>query len=466
MKAFGNSEQRKLYSSVAGQEVPTFQMTCTEAILPGDIGTALGRQIEYGETDAFFEVYELHYQNCILPHERFEASFDQERGKFYPLGSRGLFRQVKALANGAICTNVTCVIQSESQDVSEVYGEETCRVSLYETEIEVWATRPIVKDSIFWVTYQPDRNKPLVVEGEDDKVQASVGRWVEIEMPEVSDYASMDFKITGPDSIFSNQNITTFSNQYTTNDALIEFVPGGGMAFVETPQDFVYIVDGVATYSLKNEFIIPRLQVVSVSVSSVAAGASGSGSATYDIAYPFSYTSRAVCSLKGWHGTGTPIPVLSHGNTGCMITVYNKHATEATGGMSFNVFATETAFTPQMKLYQSSDINFNFWLGAGSGTRYGITAVRLSDIFERYDSRIPNETGAQPFALSGIATAATWPREITPQITPRGSNILNNQNHWDMVTDVSGTVTIIPIGKDRNQYTEPPSGGGGGVNPL
>ena len=37
-------------------------------------------------------------------------------------------------------------------------------------------------------------------------------------------------------------------------------------------------------------------------------------------------------------------------------------------------------------------------------------------------------------------------------MTPRGSNILNNQNQWDILNDVSGTVTIIPIGTDRNQY--------------
>ena len=94
-----------------------------------------------------------------------------------------------------------------------------------------------------------------------------------------------------------------------------------------------------------------------------------------------------------------------------MITVYNN-TNRGYRWNEFNVYASETSFTPQMKLYQSSDINFNFWLSAGGGTRYAITSVRLSDIFERYGSQIINETGAQPFALSGIATAASWPRAI------------------------------------------------------
>jgi len=178
------SDQRKQFESVAGQEVPTYQVTCTEAILPGGSGKARGRQIEYGEFDAVFDVYDLHYQNCILPHERFEVSFDQERGEYYPLGSRGLFRQVKATADGSICTNVPCLIQTESQAVSQVEGEETCRVKLYETAISVWATRPIAKDSIFWVTFQPDRDKPLVVEGEEGVIKASIGRWVPLEAPD------------------------------------------------------------------------------------------------------------------------------------------------------------------------------------------------------------------------------------------------------------------------------------------
>ncbi len=175
------SEQRKQFESIAGQEVPTYQVTCTQAIIPGGSGKARGRQIQYGEFDAVFDVYDLHYQNCILPHERFEISFDQERGEYYPLGSRGLFRQVKASADGAICTNVPCDIQTESQAFSQVEGEETCRVKLYETSISVWATRPIVKDSIFWVTYQPDRDKPLDLQS---GIQASNGRWVPLEAPE------------------------------------------------------------------------------------------------------------------------------------------------------------------------------------------------------------------------------------------------------------------------------------------
>lgn len=174
------SEQRKQFSSIAGQEVPTYQVTCTEAILPGSPGKARGRQIEYGEFDAVFDIYDLHYQNCILPHERFEISFDQERGEYYPLGSRGLFRQVKASADGTICTNVPCLIQTEGQAFSEVVGEETCRVKLYETAISVWATRPIVEDEIFWVTYQPDRDKPLDLQS---GVQAANGRWIPITDP-------------------------------------------------------------------------------------------------------------------------------------------------------------------------------------------------------------------------------------------------------------------------------------------
>ena len=203
------SEQRKQFESIAGQEVPTYQVTCTQAIIPGVSGKARGRQIQYGEFDAVFDVYDLHYQNCILPHERFEISFDQERGEYYPLGSRGLFRQVKASADGAICTNVPCLIQTEGQAFSEVAGEETCRVKLYETEINVWATRPIVEDEIFWVTYQPDRDKPLDLQS---GIKASNGRWVPLDIPE-SDHARIDVgyqKQTGSnttgDTIFSQRD--------------------------------------------------------------------------------------------------------------------------------------------------------------------------------------------------------------------------------------------------------------------
>lgn len=174
MTSLGNSEQRKLYRSVSGQGVPTYQMTCKTAILPRGNGTARGRQVEYGETDANFNVYDIHNCNCILPYERFEASFDLERGEFYPMGSRGLLRKVKATTSGGICTNVPCMIETESEEV----GSSTCRELIYETEINVWATSAIVQDEIFWVSYQNDRDKPLP-EGTPE-IAAAFGRWVPV----------------------------------------------------------------------------------------------------------------------------------------------------------------------------------------------------------------------------------------------------------------------------------------------
>lgn len=203
------SEQRKQFESIAGQEVPTYQVTCTQAIIPGGSGKARGRQIQYGEFDAVFDVYDLHYQNCILPHERFEISFDQERGEYYPLGSRGLFRKVKASESGSICTKVDCLIETEGLGFSDVEGEETCRVKLYETTISVWATRPITEGEFFWVTYQPDRDKPLNLQA---GIKASNGRWVPLDIPE-SDHARIDVgyqKQTGSnttgDTIFSQRD--------------------------------------------------------------------------------------------------------------------------------------------------------------------------------------------------------------------------------------------------------------------
>ena len=215
MTSLMNEEQRKIFRSIAGQEVPTFQMTCTEAILPRGDGRARGRQIEYGETSAMFDVYELHNCNCILPYEKFEASFDQERGQFYPLGSRGLFRKVKATESGSICTNVSCLIETEGQGYSTVEGEEACRAKLYETEISVWATRPIIEDSIFWVTYQPDRDKPLVVEGEEGVVKAAFGRWVPIDKP--SDREFLEFTCGRPYGNFTSAKAQMTSNPGTNN---------------------------------------------------------------------------------------------------------------------------------------------------------------------------------------------------------------------------------------------------------
>ena len=215
MKPLNNPEQRKRFGSVAGQEVPTFQMTCSAAILPNGNGTSRGRQVEYGETDANFNVYDLHNCNCILPYEKFEASFDQERGQWYPLGSRGLFRRVKATAEGTICTNVSCLIESEGQAFSQVEGQETCRVLTYETAINVWATRPITKDSIFWVTYQTDRDKPLLVEGVEPEIEAAAGRWIPIDKP--SDREFLEFTCGRPYGNFEAANANTSSNPGINN---------------------------------------------------------------------------------------------------------------------------------------------------------------------------------------------------------------------------------------------------------
>jgi len=221
IESMNSKSQRKVFESIAGQEVPTFQMTCTEAILPRGNGKAQGRQIEYGENDAVFDVYELHNCNCILPHEKFEASFDQERGQFYPLGSRGLFRQVKATEAGSICTNVPCLIETEGQGFSTVEGEETCRAKLYQTAISVWATRPIIENSIFWVTYQPDRDKPLVVEGEEEEeeeIYAATGRWVPIDDPTEREF--LEFTCGRPYG-----NFTHTKSQGTNNPGVNNIFP-------------------------------------------------------------------------------------------------------------------------------------------------------------------------------------------------------------------------------------------------
>jgi len=213
MTSIKNSEQRKIFKSIAGQEVPTFQMTCVETILPNGQGYARGRQVEYGENDALFQLYDIHNCNCILPFEKFEASFDQERGQFYPLGSRGLFRKVKATANGAICTNVVCQIETESQDNSQVPGEENCKELVYLTEINVWATYPIVKDSIFWVSYQTDRDKPA-----GNETRAATGRWVPIQKP--LDREFLEFTCGRPYG-----NFTHTKSQGTNNPSVNNIFP-------------------------------------------------------------------------------------------------------------------------------------------------------------------------------------------------------------------------------------------------
>lgn len=236
MTSLKNPEQRKIYKSVAGQEMPTFQMTCIEPILPNGVGAARGRQVEYGENDAIFTLYDIHNCNCILPFEKFEASFDQERGQFYPLGSRGLFRKVKATANGAMCTNIVCQIETESQDNSQVPGEENCKELVYLTEINIWATYPIVKDSIFWVTYQPDRDKPA-----GNETRAAAGRWVPIQKPSDREYleftcgrvyGNFEYEKTGDtDDNVGINNIFPLWDELRENDKIVEGGNFANMAF-------------------------------------------------------------------------------------------------------------------------------------------------------------------------------------------------------------------------------------------
>lgn len=255
------------------------------------------------------------------------------------------------------------------------------------------------------------------------------------------DFAVVDFAYTT-----AGDGLATFSNLFTTDEAVIEVDP-----FRFTAEgDFIYFVEGWMEYDFPIELEYKRVQMGVTSFTSVSAGASSSQTInlgySFTPSYPYVTATIAHPSFSPWSGAGIPIlSVDTEAASSFKLYLHNQHATTATGTVRVQWIAHE--LDAKYEMLQASmlkaDVRFQ---SADTAAHEEIEVWGTDRIF---DGTTPDDFKV-PFCFNGwsTVTSAATSRELQLKVTRNagtGGAVTN-------ILSVNGTITVIKADGITNDY--------------
>ena len=257
-------------------------------------------------------------------------------------------------------------------------------------------------------------------------------------MPE---FAVVDFAYTT-----AGDGLATFSNLFTTDEAVIEVDPFRFAA----EGDFIYFVEGWMEYDFPIELEYKRVQMGVTSFTSVSAGASSSQTInlgySFTPSYPYVTATIAHPSFSPWSGAGIPIlSVDTEAASSFKLYLHNQHATTATGTVRVQWIAHE--LDAKYEMLQASMLKADVRFQSADTTAHEEIEVWGTDRI--FDGTTPDDFKV-PFCFNGwsTVTSAATSRELQLKVTRNagtGGAVTN-------ILSVNGTITVIKADGITNDY--------------